>query len=598
VSSTGQRGSDGRLVRNAADLPRVQRGKDVHRVLEDLDEALSDPETGDQRLYQRGGELVIARGVMADDAKRLRIAFAPEALVLSSLRASSLIPRITEYIDYGFWGFEEKKAEDGSSQKRQVWKTELPSGTVLSAFLSKVFWAHARPIRGISVTPIIHLDGSIVPEGYDPKSQYLVASNIVLPTIPEHPTKADAISALAALLEPFDEFPFETEDERYSPVALALTLLLRPVIRGNVPAFAQTAPQKNCGKSLATKGACLLATGSVPASNTWAKLEEEQEKMIGAAADAGADVLFFDNVQEGAVIGGAPLDKVLTCDGQNSFRVLGLTKLKHLPWGAVVAFTANRARIGGDGDRRIVLSTLIRPDVPRENYRHNDLLVYIGQQRARLLGAAFTLVRAWIQDGSKPGEIRRLDSFEHWAQTVAAMIQWAGGGNVRELVRDIEGTDADGQEFDLLSGIRAWLDATGKPDTTVKELVDDVFRRQATNRELDDLRGAIETIAGFEGKGDARKLDVRRFGKRLAKMRDVLQGSYRLRQVGTGDGGVVRWGVVKVGGVEGVQPDYTREKRGVERQEKLGLAMPTNPSNPSNPETNGYPGSWDIGGGE
>jgi hypothetical protein len=571
----------------------VERGQDVHRVLDDMDEAISE----DARIFQRGGELVIARGVLAEDAKRLRIKFASGTIILAQLRPSSLLPRITEHVDYGYWGFKEKEGDDGKTEKVRVWKTDLPSALISSAFLSKVFWAHIRPIRGIAATPIIHLDGSIVSEGYDPATQYYVASNVALPPIPDRPTPDDAKTALAALLEPFAEFPFETDDERYSPVALALTLLLRPVIVGNVPAFVQTAPQKNCGKSLATKAACLLATGQIPASNTWAKEGEEQEKMIGSAADAGAPVLFFDNVPEGNVIGGAPLDKVLTCDGANSFRVLGASKLKSLPWETTIAFTANRARIGGDTDRRVVLSTLIRPDVPPEKFSH-DLLPYIAAERPRLLAAAFTLARAWVQAGARDAEIRRLDSFEHWARTVAAMIKWAGGGDVRELVRDVEGTDKDGTELALLEGMHAWLILRGKTDVTVKALLADVFSQQATAGGdptiVQALREAIEGIAGFQGKGDDRKLDARKFGNRLAAMKDLLQGSYRLKRTGE-TSGLARWTVVKVtpaggsGGSRGVDPDCTRAH--VERSQPQCQLTPLVALDPP---LNGYPPSWDM----
>ncbi len=586
-AKTKRRGRDssGKLVRNTDGLPRVERGKDVHRVLEDLDEALSDPKTGDSRLYQRGGELVIARGVMADDAKRLRISFAPEDIILSPIHNSSLVARITEHVDYGYW-----RSEGAGDDKEWVWNRDLPSAQVLAAFLKKVFWAHVRPIRGISVTPIMHLDGSLVHHGYDAASQYYVASNVELAAIPERPTHDDAKAALTELVEPFAEFPYETEAERYTPVALALTVLLRPVIRGNVPAFVQTAPQKNCGKSLATKSACLLATGRVPASNTWAKVEDEQEKMISAAADAGADVLFFDNVSQGAVIGGAPLDKVLTCDGHTGFRMLGLTQLKHLPWNTTVAFTANRARIGGDTDRRAVVSTLVRPDVPRDTYTH-DLPSFVGEQRGRLLAAAFTLVRAWILADKPKAAIRRLDSFEHWGQTVAAMIRWAGGGDVRELVRDVEGTDEDGQELSLLRGLHGWLQKRGVPDVTVSALVKDVFAGQ--DETLDELRGAIEGIAGFVGKGDGRKLDVRRLGKRFSAMKDLLQGGYRLKHNGSGMGGLIKWTVTRNSGLSGnsgfIQP------RGSD-SEKLTYCKADQPTEPTEPTQTGlgYPPAWDL----
>ena len=545
---------------------RVRNGKDIHRVLDDLDAALAHPATGDRRLYQRSGELVIARGVMAEDAKRLDVLFAPDSIILAPLRNASLIPRVTEHVDFGHWAKESRKAEDGSITEVDVWKGTIPSGTILSAFLAKVFWGRIRPIRGISVTPVIHLDGSIVADGYDAETQYLVASNIDLPPIPERPTQSDAEAALAELREPFAEFQFETADEGWSPVALALTLLLRPVIRGNVAAFVQTAPQKNCGKSLTVKGAVMLAKGQVPAANTWPKDEEEQEKMIGSAADAGADVLFFDNVQEGAVIGGAPLDKVLTCDGQNSFRVLGQSQLKRLPWGAVVVFTANRGRIGGDSDRRIAVSTLIRPDRPVENFAHPDLLEYIRQGRPRLLAAAFTLIRAWVQ-AERPGAgVRRLDSFEHWSATVAAMIRWAGGGDVRELVKDVAGTDTDDREATLLEQAYLWQTGRLLEAFTAKELATASLGSLA-EPVPDALTEAVEAVAGYvTGKGE-RRLDMVRFGKRLARMKNVVQsteaGKYKLKMAGKGAGGSLKWTVAciatlepksGVSGVSGVSP--------------------------------------------
>jgi len=435
-----------------------------------------------------------------------------------------------------------------------------------------------RPIRGIAVTPIIHLDGSIAKEGYDPTTHYLVASNLELPPIPEAPTHEDARAALAELVEPFAQFPYESEDERYSPVALTLTLLLRPAIgSGNVPAFLQDAPQKNCGKSLATKAACVIATGRIPAANTWPKQEDEQEKMIGAAADAGADVVFFDNVAQGAIVGGAPLDKVVTCDGHNSFRVLGRSELKPLPWGGTVCFTANRARIGDDSDRRIVHSQLIRR-AEEVVYQHEHLLAYVLAERPRLLAAAFTLVRGWILAESPRAEIRRLDSFEAWGWTVPSMIRWAGGGDVRELVRDIAGTERDELEGSLLEELHRYLQRSGRSDVTVADLVTEVYR-PGRDGDLDALRDAMESVGGF-AKGETHKLDVRRFGNRLAAMQNLLQGGYRLRLAGKTTGRS-RWTVERVGsrGVRGVNPNSSRARAGAESEE-VRLDPPDPPDPP------------------
>ena len=585
-STTDRRDADGHLVRGRDGLPRVERGKDIHRVIADLEEALAET---DPRIFQRGHELVIVRGATAEDAARLKIKFAPSDLVIAPLRSAALVARVTEHVDYGYWGFDETAGPNGKRIRHRVWKADLPSGTVLAALLGAAYWSHIQPLRGVAVTPIMHLDGSVTESGYDVETGCLVASNIALPTIAEYPTRDDAKAALATLFEPFEEFPFETEAERYTPVALVLTLLLRPVIRGNCPAFVTSAPQKNCGKSLAVKAACTMATGRVPAGNTWAKSSEEQEKQIGAAAYAGGEVLFFDNVEEGAVVGGAPLDKVLTCDGRNSFRVLGRTELKSLPWMAVVAFTANRVRIGGDSDRRVVLSTLIRRDAPIA-HKHEELIAHIERERPRLLAAAFTLIRAWILAGSDRAEIRRLDSFERWAWTVASMIRWAGGGDVRELVRDTVGTDRDVDEATFLEELHRYLAVNSKPDVTVAQLMADVFGPGRRRHDFGSLREAIEALTEFAVKDEGRKLNANdplktissRLGQRLRGMNGVVHGEYRLREAGKTHGRV-RWRVDRRGGPGAPGGAYSASSQGRPRENRAGAAGENGPPRPPRP---------------
>lgn len=539
----------------SSDLPRVCDGTDVHRIIDEFERHLFDPEKGDDRLYRRASELVVIRGAATEDAKRLKLEFTPGEVLIAGLKPSSILPRITKHIDFGQYLIVEDEPK---------WIPTTPLKEIREAFLSKAdAWPSARLIRGISTNPIVHLDdGTIVNNGYDPKTKYFVASNLELPDIPERPTLSESQAALAELVEPFEEFQVETAAARYMPVALVLTIILRAVLRGNVPTFIQVAPQKNCGKSLQTKAAILLATGRIPASNTWPKLEEEQEKVLSSAAEAGVDVLFFDNVPEGSIIGGAPLDKVLTCDGETGFRILGRTQLKRMPWPTTVVYTANRAGVGGDTDRRAVMSHVIRS--PIEEYKHPNLLDYIRDNRARFVAAAFTLVRGWIADGSQRVGVRRLDSFEHWAWSVCSMIRWAGGGDVRELVLDAVGTEKDQHELALLKGIHEYLSMAKKADVTTKELVEDVYEKPHLFAETpapvplapvpgapaaarlawyDALYEAIDAIGGTESK-DWPVLNRKRFGKRLAGMKDVTHSGYRLRQTGNTHG-KPRWTVVR-----------------------------------------------------
>lgn len=516
--------------------PRIEAGLDVHRVLDELDAALAMTEP---RIYQRCNELVVVCGAEDADVEKARFGLAPGTPILRALTSHTLLPCITEHIDYVRWHQPKPTKKDPDPEGE--WQAAWPAPQVQMGFLSRPHWTHIRPIRGITETPIIHLDGRITSAyGYDAATGYLVTPNVQLPPIPESPTQGDSARALAALLEPFAEFPYEEEIDRYAPVALILTMLLRPVLTGNVPGFVQVAPQKNCGKSLISKAACLVVDGRTPGACTWPKENEEQEKIIGSAAIAGARVLFFDNAAQGAVIGGAPLDKLLTCDGQDSFRVLGQSTLKTLPWGGVVVFSGNRARIGGDADRRMAICRLIRPDAPVESHTHPDLLSYVLENRARLLGAAFTLIRGWIAAGRPRAGANRLDSFEQWSWTVPPMIAWAGGQDMRGCVRDGEDENEDdisSHELVFLEELDRFLLACEKTDTTTADLLSALYPSDNSwKTSHDDWVALRDSISGMTARKDKdNRPDGHSFGQAVKLMKGTRRGDLRLVTTGKTD---------------------------------------------------------------
>jgi hypothetical protein len=330
---------------------------------------------------------------------------------------------------------------------------------------------------------------------------------------------------------------------------------LRPSIAGNVPLFIFRAPQKDCGKSLVAKVACLIATGSIPAANTWSEEKDEQEKVLSSVAVAGLPVCFFDNVSSGGIIGGGPLDGVATCDGEKGFRVLGHTEQRTMPWSTVIVFTSNRARIEGDTDRRSVVVELTRRAEAIERFAHDDLIEYVRRHRARLLGAAFTLVRGWVQAGRPLEGVKRLSSFEEWGRTVPSIIKWATKGaiDVRTLVPDSQGTEADEVEFTLLQSLHAYLAAENLGSISVNVLVSRVISPTAMTSGLTDaqreIRGALkEAIDAMEctvGRGEHATFSSRRFGKKLSAMADVFYHPYRLQKVGS-RGNVAQWSVTSI----------------------------------------------------
>lgn len=517
----------------------------MHRIIAELDEAIG---RNDDRVYQRSGQLVIVRGVLAEDARRLGIAFNQDDIILAPFKRDTLLPSISEQVDYGAEVVEEKGA-------KPVWKPSLPTVDVTSAFLGKTFWGHIRSIRSVSKTPVPHLDGSVVDSGYDASTRTLVASNVELPEIQDRVSRERASSALDELMEPFSEFHFAGPVQRYSTAALVLTILLRPSISGNVPLFIFRAPQKDCGKSLVAKAACAIASGSVPAANSWSDEKEEQGKVLSGVAQAGLSVCLFDNVGTGQVIGGPEIDRVATCDGETAFRVLGHNEQRRLPWSTVVVFTSNRARIEGDTDRRSLVTDLTRREAQIESYRHDDLLEYVLRHRARLLGAAFTLIRGWVQAGRPIQGVKRLPSFETWSRIVPSMIKWATGDeiDVRTLVPDAQGTDADEVELNLLRAIHEYLAACLLGSITVNVLVSHVFAQDlggssgstdAQREAKGALKDAIDALECTTGRGEHAVFDKRRFGKRLSSMADVFCAPYRLVRAGM-HARAVSWAVTK-----------------------------------------------------
>jgi hypothetical protein len=120
------------------------------------------------------------------------------------------------------------------------------------------------PLEGVTEWPVLRPDGTILQSfGYDPVTRlwYEPATRLVVPPVPDNPT-GDAVAAACDLLkEPFADFPFLGEASEANAVGLALTQLVRPAIRGSVPAVAISAPQPGTGKGLLVDVVSTIATG-------------------------------------------------------------------------------------------------------------------------------------------------------------------------------------------------------------------------------------------------------------------------------------------------------------------------------------------------
>lgn len=97
-------------------------------------------------------------------------------------------------------------------------------------------YADAPELRTISPFPVVLPDGSVTPAGFDAASGVLTRSDLAA-RVPAAPTAAEVQAASDAVLALVAGQQFRTPADRSAWLAVLVTLVARPAIGGNVPAF-------------------------------------------------------------------------------------------------------------------------------------------------------------------------------------------------------------------------------------------------------------------------------------------------------------------------------------------------------------------------
>jgi putative DNA primase/helicase len=284
-----------------------------------------------------------------------------------------------------------------------------------------------RPLAGIACAPFLRSDGSICSEpGYDAKSQTLYAPTADFPELPSTVTKEEAQDALAALLEPFDEFPFATDGARSAFVAHILTEAARPAL-DRVPIFFYTASYAGSGKSLLSEAPSIIVHGVEPALRDWVE-PEEMRKTLFSSLVAGDRSIAFDNLPRGYNIRSAPLAKFVTQRFATE-RKLGETQHLAAINLATVSLTGNNLTPAGDIARRS-LAIRLDGDVPASELSKRVFKIksprqYVLKHRVELMTAALLVLRGHQQSGYT-SELPSLPSFESWSGVVRDALLWLG----------------------------------------------------------------------------------------------------------------------------------------------------------------------------
>jgi hypothetical protein len=377
-------------------------------ILDELEEVLN------PHVYTQGAHLVRTSEAHNDGA------------VQRSVDAVMLIPATKEWARKRFGQLCDFKRYIAS---RDEWVSVAPSAEHVNTMLGLGSWNTLRPLDAIARAPFLRDDGSICDApGYDPMSRTLYVPSIEFPPIPENPSRADALSALARLREPFNEFPWKEEASESAFVSHILAEAARLAME-RCPMYFYDAPMAGTGKSTLQEMAARIVHGTEPAMRPWVADEDELRKSVYACLMAGDRSIWFDNLPDGIKVRSSVLEGFLTSAVWKD-RKLGES---------VTTGIANKAVLVASGNNLTPVSALarrslvIRLDANTENLRERVFKIvnprrYIMEHRGPLLVDALTIVKAYLMSADDAGYTMpvELPSFERWSQLARNPLIWLG----------------------------------------------------------------------------------------------------------------------------------------------------------------------------
>lgn len=284
-----------------------------------------------------------------------------------------------------------------------------------------------RTLDGVTHTPIMRPDGSIISEpGYDESTRllYLPTGGLVVPELPSPIDRTDIGSAVGYLSAIVAEFPFVEEHHRANWFGALFTPFMRAMLPPPYPAFVIDAPSPGSGKSylasiLRTVHGGVIRTG-------WPNDDTEFGKsVLSILIGTTAPVVTFDNVR--GKIRSSKFEGLLTST-TFSDRLLGQSREASGPNDRLWTITANNAEIGGDLARRCYWIT-IDPKMPRPHERTGfalDLRTWPKANRGEIIRAVLTIIRGWVLAGMPSADQKRSDDYAVWDAAVEGLLTWAG----------------------------------------------------------------------------------------------------------------------------------------------------------------------------
>lgn len=410
---------------------------ELPRVVDEAEEALIASEPG---LYRYGSQIV--RPVWDEVAAAGNSS--TRALRLSSIRCTHLREKFECAANF-------LKLNSSGKFVRASCPRDIPE-----AYLQRDGEWRLQSLFAVVTAPTLRPDGTIITnEGYDLSTRILFDSlGIEFPSIPEKPTKEDAIAALNMLKDLSSTFPFEKAEDRSVAISAIMTAVTRRAMPV-APIHCFSAPVAGSGKSIWVDTVSVIATGwraAVTSSGNDKFNNAELEKRLTASMLAGDAIVTLDNLEQ--PLGGELLCQLMT-QHTVKLRPLGHSVNVTVPNTTAFFATGNNLTIIGDMTRRSLVANIDpRTDRPELREFDCDPIAMAIKDRGLYVAAVLTIVRAFVAAGS-PRQMPPLGSYGEWSRLVRDPLIWLGMVDPCAVMEKVRG--ADPQLASLTAVMAQWL---------------------------------------------------------------------------------------------------------------------------------------------
>jgi hypothetical protein len=400
-----------------------------------------------------------------------------EGLRLVPIEPEHMAERFSRVIDF-------QKYESRSKK----WVSIDCPPVIAKTYLARVGLWRVPQLKALASCPLLLGNGRILSKpGFDAASGILFYDQgVEFPSVPERPTREQAGEALAFLTHPFRDYPFVDDASK----SVLRSLLLSTVSRFAFP-FAPChgfdAASAGTGKSKLFDCASIMLTGRECAVVSQPKDASEFEKKLFAELLAGNPLVSIDNCDE-------PLDHPFLCmtitQRYVKSRLLGLSKNPEIPNTVIIGANGNNFSFAGDMLRRGITGRLdAGVEKPWERvFASEDPVIVFKRDRAKLVAAALTVLRAYVAGGRPRQDALPLGGFDGWCRTVRDPILWLGGDDPCVTIESARKADPERQKLEGV--VTLWRDVIQDRSVTARTVIE-----EATRSSLDPLPNYPNHIA-------------------------------------------------------------------------------------------------------